>query len=100
MVSYWIVLFTGLRAAIINFALMPLAQWAGVQKKKDLTRFAEQAWLLIYYSVFWSLGMVGTSPRMLYFADELPSIFCTIPTTGLISKAYGLIGQTGRLMAY
>jgi acyl-CoA-dependent ceramide synthase len=59
MVFYWIVLFTGLRASVMDYVLTPFAQWAGIEKKKDLTRFAEQAWLLIYYSVFWSIGMVS-----------------------------------------
>lgn len=61
MVFYWIVLFTGLRASLMDYVLKPFAQWAGVEKKKDLVRFSEQAWLLIYYSVFWSIGMVSAS---------------------------------------
>lgn len=58
MVSYWIVVFTGLRAAVMDYILTPLAKKGGVKTARDLTRFAEQAWLLIYYSVFWTLGMV------------------------------------------
>jgi acyl-CoA-dependent ceramide synthase len=58
MVSYWIVVFTGLRAAVMDYALLPLAKKGGVKSEKDQTRFAEQAWLLVYYSVFWTLGMV------------------------------------------
>jgi acyl-CoA-dependent ceramide synthase len=65
MVLYWIVLFTGLRASAMEYVLIPFAQWANIEKKKDLTRFAEQAWLLIYYSVFWSIGMVRTIPQIL-----------------------------------
>jgi len=57
MVSFWIVVFTGLRAAVMDYALMPLAKRGRVKTERDQTRFAEQAWLLIYYSVFWSLGM-------------------------------------------
>ena len=58
LVSYWIVVFTGLRASVMDYILMPLATKGGVKTKRDQTRFAEQAWLLIYYSVFWTLGMV------------------------------------------
>ena len=58
MVSYWIIVFTGLRAAVMDYALLPLAKKGGVKTEKDQTRFAEQAWLLVYYSVFWTLGMV------------------------------------------
>ncbi|KIN08058.1 hypothetical protein OIDMADRAFT_111540 [Oidiodendron maius Zn] len=57
MVFYWIIIFTGLRAAFIDYILMPLAKKGGVKTVRDCTRFAEQAWLLIYYSVFWTLGM-------------------------------------------
>lgn len=59
MVSYWIVVFTGLRAAVMDYLLKPLAKKGGVKTERDQTRFAEQAWLLIYCSVFWTLGMVS-----------------------------------------
>jgi acyl-CoA-dependent ceramide synthase len=58
MVSFWIVVFTGLRAAVMDYILMPLAKKGGVKTARDQTRFAEQAWLLVFYSVFWPLGMV------------------------------------------
>ena len=59
MVFYWIVIFTGLRAAFIDYILMPLAKKGGIKTVRDCTRFSEQAWLLIYYSIFWTLGMVS-----------------------------------------
>ena len=59
MVIYWIVVFTALRTAVMDYLLMPLARKAGVKKARDQTRFCEQAWLLVYYSVFWSVGMVS-----------------------------------------
>lgn len=58
MVFHWIVLFSGLRAGVIDYVLTPLAQWGGIKKKKDLTRFSEQAWLLIYYTFFIPIGLV------------------------------------------
>lgn len=58
MVLYSIIVLTGLRAATMDYALMPLAQLAGVTKKKEKVRFAEQAWVLIYDSTVFSLGMV------------------------------------------
>jgi len=57
MVSYWVVIFTGLRAAVMDYILMPLAKKGGVKTERDQTRFSEQAWLLVYCSVFWTLGM-------------------------------------------
>jgi acyl-CoA-dependent ceramide synthase len=61
MVFYWIIVFTGLRAAVMDYLLTPFAKKAGAKTERDQTRFAEQAWLLIYYSVFWTLGMVRRS---------------------------------------
>lgn len=57
MVSYWIIVLTGLRAAVMDYVLAPIAQAAGVEKKNHQVRFTEQAWVLIYSSVFFSLGM-------------------------------------------
>lgn len=58
MVYYWIVVLTLVRAAILDYVLSPLAQFAGIAKRKERDRFAEQAWILIYSSASWSLGMV------------------------------------------
>jgi very-long-chain ceramide synthase len=56
-VFYWIIVFTGMRCAIMDYILTPVAAWAGIEKKKARVRFAEQAWILIYYTGFWSTGM-------------------------------------------
>lgn len=61
LVSCYVVFFTGLRAAVMDYILAPLAQMGGIKKAKDQTRFSEQAWLLIYYSVFWPIGMVRSA---------------------------------------
>ncbi len=57
-VSCWIVVLTGLRAAVMDYALVPIAQAAGIKKQKERVRFAEQAWVFIYSAFFFSLGMV------------------------------------------
>lgn len=41
----------------MDYALAPLAAICGIDKKKAKVRFAEQAWILIYYTMFWSTGM-------------------------------------------
>lgn len=51
-------IFTGLRVAFMDYVLHPLAALWGVKNKKDKVRFVEQAWLLVYYSGFFTLGMV------------------------------------------
>ena len=58
-VFYWIIVFTGMRCAVMDYVLTPAAAWAGIEKKKARVRFAEQAWILLYYGAFWSCGMVG-----------------------------------------
>jgi acyl-CoA-dependent ceramide synthase len=61
-VFYWIIVFTGMRCTIMDYILTPVAAWAGIEKKKARVRFAEQAWILLYYGAFWSCGMVSPLP--------------------------------------
>jgi len=70
---FCIVLFTGLRASIMEYMLAPFAKSRGIAKRKAITRFSEQAWLLIYYVFFWSLGVVGLARRPRAGCVELPS---------------------------
>ena len=55
-VSFWVIMFTFLRAAVMEHLLIPIAKKEGI---KTTTRFAEQGWLFIYYSTSWTLGMVS-----------------------------------------
>lgn len=57
-IAFCIVLFTGLRAGFMEHVLAPLARIWGLSKRKEVTRFSEQGWMLIHYTVFWPLGMV------------------------------------------
>lgn len=56
-VMLWSVIFTGLRVVVMDYLLDPLARLGGIRTKKGLDRFKEQAWLIIYYTISWSLGM-------------------------------------------
>ncbi|KAI4869821.1 longevity-assurance protein [Hypoxylon rubiginosum] len=56
-VTFCIVLFSGIRAGSMKYVLTPLARHWGVTKNKDITRFSEQGWMLMYNTVFWTLGM-------------------------------------------
>lgn len=69
-VGFWLIIFTGLRVVVMDYILKPLAERGGVLKKKDKIRFAEQGWLLVYCSFFWSLGMVSTTACTLRFASR------------------------------
>ncbi|KAL2269287.1 hypothetical protein VTJ83DRAFT_1471 [Remersonia thermophila] len=57
LILFCVVLLTGLRAATMEYILTPFAKSQGIRKRKDLTRFCEQAWMSIYYAVFWPLGL-------------------------------------------
>jgi acyl-CoA-dependent ceramide synthase len=57
-VLLWIVIFTGLRAAVMEHLLGPLARLNGIKTRRGLVRFKEQAWLVMYCTCSWSLGMV------------------------------------------
>ncbi|KAL3491420.1 TLC domain-containing protein [Aspergillus germanicus] len=54
---FCVLIFIGLRVSCIKYALVPLAKRLRIVKPRDVLRFSEQAWLLCYYSVFWTLGM-------------------------------------------
>ncbi|KXX82367.1 Sphingosine N-acyltransferase lag1 [Madurella mycetomatis] len=57
LVMFCIVLLLGLRAAIMEYVLAPFAKAQGISKRKDITRFSEQAWAIVYYTFFWPLGL-------------------------------------------
>lgn len=53
----YIVLFTGMRAACMDYILIPFTRACGINKRKTQVRFAEQAYLLLYYTVIWTWGV-------------------------------------------
>ncbi|KAB5585640.1 TRAM1-like protein & [Coniochaeta sp. 2T2.1] len=55
--TFCVVVFTGLRAGAMEYVLAPLGKRWGIAKKKDTTRFAEQAWLWLYCCMIWPAGM-------------------------------------------
>lgn len=83
-VVFWVVIITGLRVAVMDHILMPFAQWQGIESKKGRVRFAEQGWSLLYYLLFWTLGMVSWTAIVPWLAhtDGMNSTLCTTPTTG------------------
>lgn len=60
MVVNWLIIFTGLRIFVMDYLVTPLLHHAGITSKKGKVRFAEQAWMLMYYGTFFPLGMVRT----------------------------------------
>ncbi|KAK3717679.1 Sphingosine N-acyltransferase lag1 [Vermiconidia calcicola] len=57
LVAAFIVFFTGVRAFMLDYVLIPLAGRLGVMKSKARVRFAEQGYLLLYYLMFWNFGL-------------------------------------------
>jgi acyl-CoA-dependent ceramide synthase len=56
-VTFAMIVLTGLRVAVMEYILDPLARVAGIRTRKGMTRFKEQAWLIMYCTFSWSLGM-------------------------------------------
>lgn len=77
LVAGFVVIFTGLRAACLDYLLLPLAGKLGIRQKKAKVRFAEQAYLLLYYVVYWTWGLV------IFFQDTPPSDATTV--TGFVN---------------
>lgn len=65
-ILFWIVAFTGIRASAMEYVLAPFAKWHGLKKRKAVTRFSEQGWLIGYYAVFWPLGLVCCASKPIY----------------------------------
>lgn len=81
----WLVLMTALRATIIE-GVYQFVTWLRIMSHKARMRFAEQAFLLLYYGTSFALGMVCSvhSPvsHALFVTDELPA-----PTHGILLLA-------------
>ena len=58
LVGFSVVVFTGLRVAVMEYVLAPLAEAFGIEKRKDKVRFTEQTWVFLYNLASWSMGMV------------------------------------------
>jgi len=94
--------FTAVRAVAIDWIFRPIARYGGLKRKPSI-RFAEQAWLLVYYGFFWSFGMVSF-PLSFKWALACSStdtatgdsISGPIRTTGSISRPSGRNGRRGK----
>jgi acyl-CoA-dependent ceramide synthase len=52
-----VICFTALRAACLDYLLNPLAADLGITNPKTQVRFAEQSYMIMYYTLFWSWGL-------------------------------------------
>ncbi|KAF9957357.1 sphingosine N-acyltransferase lag1 [Mortierella alpina] len=57
-VSFWIIAFTYLRAMIMKSFFKPLGKRLGVRGSSKLERFEEQGYIIVYYVLSWSAGMI------------------------------------------
>ncbi|KAJ2083619.1 Sphingosine N-acyltransferase lag1 [Coemansia sp. RSA 988] len=56
-ILHWTVVFTYIRVVVMSRLLEPFARWYGVKSVRKLTRFGEQGWLAIYYTISNSIGL-------------------------------------------
>ena len=66
LVPSFVVFFTALRAFSLDYLLMPLASWFGISRQKGRVRFAEQSYMMVYYAIYWTWGL-------LLFINNTPS---------------------------
>ena len=79
----------------MEYVFYPLAQNAGITKKKEKIRFAEQAWVFVYDSTFWTLGMVKSSyPVGRSCADTRDSVHNG--QLGILAQSRGVMDQLAR----
>lgn len=57
LVASWVIYFTGFRAFMLDYVLLPLAGYCGIGRRKGRVRFAEQAYMLVYYAIYWFWGL-------------------------------------------
>ncbi|KAJ2608682.1 Sphingosine N-acyltransferase lag1 [Coemansia sp. RSA 1365] len=55
-VLHWTLVFTYIRVVLMSRLLEPFARWYGVKSAHKLTRFGEQGWQAIYYTISNSVG--------------------------------------------
>ncbi|KAK3629527.1 Sphingosine N-acyltransferase lag1 [Elasticomyces elasticus] len=80
LVASFIVFFTALRAFALEYLLLPLAGWCGINKKKGKVRFAEQFYIMVYYILYWGWGV-------LLFVRDTPAGVRTVE--GLLISLWG-----------
>jgi acyl-CoA-dependent ceramide synthase len=57
LVATCVVYFTAFRALMLDYVLTPLAGTCGIGRRKGRVRFAEQSYMLIYYTIIWFWGL-------------------------------------------
>lgn len=72
LVLFLVAVLTGLRAAAMEYALIPFAKRSGLKGSKA-TRFSEQSWMFIYYTISWSIGMVRDKPSVDRYSPISPN---------------------------
>lgn len=98
MVVFWIVALTGLRAAVMDYILVPVAELVKIERK-DRIRFTEQAWVVIYGSVFFSLGMVRARLTTLGPDKQLTQKTVSDVYVQLLARPSTIVGRMARQRA-
>lgn len=57
LVASFVVFFFAARASLLEYVFLPLAATCGIKKRKGRVRFAEQAYVLLYYGFYWAWGV-------------------------------------------
>lgn len=57
LVASCVIYFTAFRAFMLDYVLTPMAGLCGIGRRKGRVRFAEQSYMLIYYTIYWFWGL-------------------------------------------
>lgn len=74
-VGFWIIAFTWFRAFIMKGYLNALGKRLGIRGSK-LERFEEQGYIVLYYIISWTAGMVCMTRNYARVSIEIEEIFC------------------------
>lgn len=99
-IAFCVVALTWLRVVAMDYVLAPWARSFGLSKRKDVTRFSEQGWLLFYCCISWSTGMVSVQQSSTSRAWELLVPFSPGPFCSQVGTHADLPGLVARISTY
>ncbi|KAF2118618.1 TLC domain-containing protein [Lophiotrema nucula] len=90
-VLFWLIVFIGLRIAVMDYVLRPLARGLGARRSRDAQRFSERSYNMLYHLISFGVGM----HLWIYskYWSELREMWTDTPVTGIsgMMKGYYLL---------
>ncbi|KAM0715207.1 hypothetical protein Q7P37_009672 [Cladosporium fusiforme] len=74
----FIVFFTAIRVIFLDYLLRPLATRLGITKTRIQARFAEQSYMILYYTLYWLWGMTLFIQATPEEADDIKTLLVSL----------------------